>query len=394
MKTQSTLEKVGLQNLQEQLTFAFKKVFIVSEKLDDEIKNFTDWFHKTIENYTSESTIEKYKLKEFKPIMEELYFVWINSPNVDLFHSSETYDNFKLKYNYLIQYQSYERINKNGTYYTVNIDRDDYEGDKVLAIINKYQRRFKKLLRERNINVGEWENLTLQQYLIKEAREVFELTNARQILIVNPSLGRFIKPRHEDIILRHNFPMQKYKMDRTYEQLLNMDLESLKEAFSMKLINELLKEVNPDIDKLLKQIKKYMEVETIDNQTHLIWNFGHKKTINEAPGSYTPKLFDYYQINLSNKEFNYKLKVENHSEETIIASIFIINQRSNTHLIISPEKLLEHSQRIIKRDVKMVNIVNDSILEIHYHGHYSPDSIVFDNYLEAKQYQAMIINRR
>ena len=46
---------------------------------------------------------------------------------------------------------------------------------------------------------------------------------------------------------------------------------------------------------------------------------------------------------------------------------------------------------IIKRDIKKINIVENNVLQVYYHGEHLPSNIVMDSYMDALNLQDTLI---
>jgi hypothetical protein len=379
--------KIDLSNLQKDLTDAFQLEFILSENLAQEIANFSDWFKKTLEQYSSNETKDKYQLEEFEPMIDFLKYSY-------LYH----------RYSYLEPIEEWIfRSNYSTTQYYIenckadvwkSYDKNNYEKAlKKDEVFNQHASIYYKLLKERKIYIGRWSRLDLISFIFKEAEFNWRDSKGENKLNINPPIGRFILNKNlqeslNQLIKSDELLNWKDQSPLEIESNFNKSIDVLLNS----IIGQIKKFTNEDIDSLLKKILKFLMAENIKENGINIINLGTKITENHSRNNYN--YFDQYSIKLANKEYTFTKKVENFAQESKIASIFVIDEKQIIHLIISPEKLIERSEYIIKKDVKKLNIANDNILEIHYHGHFSPDSIVLENYESALKLQKFISDKR
>jgi hypothetical protein len=379
--------KINLSNLQKDLTEAYQLEFILSENLDQEIANFSDWFNKTLEQYSSNETKEKYQLEEFKPMIDFLKYSYL----YHRYSYLEPIDELMFRSNYSAK-QNFIANCKADVW--KSYDENNYE--KVLKedeIFNQHASIYYKLLDERKIYIGRWSRLDLISFIFKEAEFIWRDSNGENKLIINPPIGRFILNKNlqeslNQLIKSNGLLNWRDQSPLEIESNFNKNIDVLLNS----IIGQIKKFTNEDMDGLLKKILKFLLAENTKENGINIINLGTKITENHSRNNFN--YYDQYSIKLANKEYTFSKKVENFAQESKIASIFIIDEKQIIHLIISPEKLIERSEYFIKKDVKKLNIANDNILEIHYHGHFSPDSIVLENYESALKLQKFISNNR
>jgi hypothetical protein len=289
---------------------------------------------------------------------------------------------------YLKDYEGYQVNPENGYSYWVEKEDDNYNGEEELKNIEIHFTEFNNLLLERNINIGNWLGLSLNDYLVKEIQEKNSNKKSKQL---NPVIINFFEKSDYQLIHNHQFNWPEYGTD-------NFNIEKFTESFKFDLLEIIIKNLksrlNSDLGLLHKNLLRYLNSDVLSETSISIINFGIKSTKDQSGSKYSYNYFDHYLINLNFQEFTYTKKVESFAQESKVASVFIINEKHIKHLLISPEKLIERSEYIIKKDVKKLNIANDSILEIHYHGHFSPDSIVFENYESAMELLKFISDSR
>ena len=76
------------------------------------------------------------------------------------------------------------------------------------------------------------------------------------------------------------------------------------------------------------------------------------------------------------------------------ANIYIISNKYLMKIALGPNGIIERIEHIIKKDIKRLNITNDSTLEIHFHGHHDPLYIYVDDYKSALQLQRTLTELR
>jgi hypothetical protein len=373
------------EQLQEALTLSFGKEFIRKSMMEKEKIAFTNWFLEIIHNYRSDKTKEKYKLDKFVGIIDPLYYAWRRNPDL-VICKIESYSTFKNYVEYLKErianmYENYGQIDIN--------DEEMIQNEKELRILESTYEEFYKLLNEKSINVGAWENMSIKEYIIREAKEAF----SSDAMIINPPFGKFIDDKLSDSIMYQD--MYIYNDFRTNTDLIIEDvIQTYKERLLPLIINYIINKIGLELDELLERTLSLINKESTDVYHKLIMNIGVKETFDKSSSKYSNNYFDRYKICLSGKEFTFEKKVDEKSPYTKAVNIFLINDRKVVNLLVAPDKLLKRSEHLIKKDVKSVNVINDSILEIHYHGHFSPDSIVFDNYPAADELQSFITTNR
>jgi hypothetical protein len=387
IKKRNSIMKINLSTLQKDLTEAYQLEFILSENLDQEIANFSDWLKKTIEKYSSKETKEKYQLEEFKPMIDFLKYSYL----YHRYSYLEPIDELMFRSNYSAK-QNFIANCKEDVWQ--NYDKSNYEKAlKEDEVFNQHASIYYKLIQERKIYIGRWSRLDLISFIFKEAEINWMDSNGENKPIINPPIGRFILNKNlqeslNQLIKSNGLLDWKDQSPLEIESNFNNSIDILLNT----IIGQIKNFINAEIDDLLKKILKFLKAEDIKENGISIINLGTKITENHSRNNFN--YFDQYSIKLANKEYTFSKKVENFAQESKIASIFIIDEKQIIHLIISPEKLIERSEYIIKKDVKKLNIANDNILEIHYHGHFSPDSIVLENYESALKLQKFISDKR
>lgn len=134
--------------------------------------------------------------------------------------------------------------------------------------------------------------------------------------------------------------------------------------------------------------------EKITNSDKVIINVGYRSFDYEGKGSYHPKLYDIIEIKNNGKSHRFTKKGDCKGIKVTIADIFIITNKHFIKLSISAEGVLDGTKNIIARDIKKLNISLGNLLEIYFHGHYDPETIVLNDYSEAHNLLAHLTDLR
>ncbi len=148
-----------------------------------------------------------------------------------------------------------------------------------------------------------------------------------------------------------------------------------------------------DLKTLLKSAPQFLEPESISEKDLVFINVGYRGFDYEGKGSFHPKLYDTYEVINKGAPYHFWKKADCKGIEAAFIDIFIISSLHFVKLSLGASGVLDRTD-IIHRDIKKLNIVNNNLLEIFFHGFYDPEIIVLDDYKSALDLQRHLTNLR
>lgn len=149
------------------------------------------------------------------------------------------------------------------------------------------------------------------------------------------------------------------------------------------------------LEKILKRAPEIINLENIlESETKIIINVGHRSYYYEGELTPHPKLFDLIKVYNNGKVYEFEKVSDCKGINATFADVFMFSKKYFIKLSIGENGIIDRVENIIQRDIKKINIVQNQLLEIYFHGLYDPETIVLDSYGEALQLQREISEHR
>lgn len=342
--------KIEHDFLLEAFVKAFNCEFVTLDKIDQEIEIF------------------KSQLKQW----EAEYDTLRNSKNVEIsdFTPTDMHDYLieKIGYKELSGYSNYSNKYELIKQYLPGNSRFETEmGSIVNSMIADYEEKKKN----GNPEVGIWSYKPIADFI--ESRIIHAVSQTQGELQINPQLTKIVLRN----IKEFKYFYLRQNSIRWFEDELKRELKNWANYCG--------------IADLFHHSYYYLSRNEIGTEDKVILNFGLNpsimKTLESIGGSY---LF----LNSGGGKF---LQKDNSSPfYEILFSVFIIGQELIKNIIVGTSGLRSSGggARVIKRDIKNINIIEHNVLRVSYHGVHSEINIVLDSYEDALSLQESLLRIR
>lgn len=148
------------------------------------------------------------------------------------------------------------------------------------------------------------------------------------------------------------------------------------------------------VSSILANAPDFLKHENIGATDKVVINVGYRSFGYEGQYSHHPKLINKIDVINKEKRYHFVKKSDCKEIEDTFADIFIVNSKYFIKLSLGEKGMIDRTENIISRDIKKLNIAQGNLLEIYFHGHYDPETIVLDDYSEALNLQRHITELR
>jgi hypothetical protein len=145
---------------------------------------------------------------------------------------------------------------------------------------------------------------------------------------------------------------------------------------------------------ILSNASQYISAESFSEKDLVFVNVGYRDWAWENKSYYNEKILNNYTVLNNGKKSTFVKKADCKKIVETYVDIFIITDKYFIKLSLGPSGVIDRTEHIIQRDVKKVNIAENIMLEVYFHGHFDPETIVLDDYKSALQLQRHLTELR
>jgi hypothetical protein len=325
---------------------AFNFEFITKDKMEKELEIFISQLNSWEAEYEDLKRKNDSEVSEFQPI--NMYDYIIGKIGID-----------KLGGRYMYHNNKYELIDK---FLPGNSDFKTEVGKLVNTTIEKY----KSDIVNGNPEVGNWKYKPLIDFI--ESKINIDTIPIQDEFIINPPLSKLVLKNFKDF--KESFISYKGKYGN-----------------ESKFISLLIRFMNyGEIADLFHQSYYYLSQNEINSKDLVILNFGfhpYKFEIKCSPD------VDYFIKSAGGAIW--PIKNMRTTQESIF-SVFIIGGGLIKKIAVDKFGLAQAGGvHNIRRDIKKINIIEKSVLQLYYHGIHEPSNIVMDTYQDALNLQETLM---
>lgn len=148
------------------------------------------------------------------------------------------------------------------------------------------------------------------------------------------------------------------------------------------------------LNSILKTAPELIDAETITDNDLVFINVGIRNWRWENPSNFSTKINDTFHIFNKAEKYSFVKKADCKAIKETFADLFILTNKYFVKLSLGSKGVIDRTEHIIQRDVKKLSIVENNKLEVYFHGHFDPETIVLDDYKSALQAQRHLTELR
>ena len=145
---------------------------------------------------------------------------------------------------------------------------------------------------------------------------------------------------------------------------------------------------------ILYKAPEYVSAENIIDSDITFVNVGNRSWERENPNNNNSRANDTFFVYNNNKKYSFVRKADCKQIVKTYADLFIFTSKYFIKLSLGSDGLIDRREHIIQKDIKNLNIVDNNLLEIYFHGHFDPETIVLDDSKSTMQLQRHLTDLR
>jgi len=148
------------------------------------------------------------------------------------------------------------------------------------------------------------------------------------------------------------------------------------------------------LEDILLNAPQFISAESISEDDFVFVNVGYRDWIWENKGGYSEKINNTFTVINNNQRSLYIKKADCKKSRETYTDIYIISRKYFIKLSLGSKGVIDRTEHIIQRDIKKINIAENIMLEVFFHGHFDPETIILDDYKTALNLQRHLTELR